>query len=163
MSSPERAVVDRLVALRAQLLDAEPPPSAIVCGAHVAPRGVRWQELEHAIAEARAGRWKELNAIERKAAPECPVGEDPKRKWRIHREIKGAFGRLLGYEWVMYADSTCEECDGSGQVEAERPNGTEVDVDCDECDGTGHGEDLAANARVVQTDLMGYPTLEWRA
>ena len=33
---------------------------------------------------------------------------------------------------------SCDTCDSEGYVDAERPNGSTVEVECDECDGEGY-------------------------
>lgn len=159
--TPEHAVVAALEAVRRQLLErqlrAEPVPLAYASGAYAPPNGTPWQVLREAIAAARAGRWDALNALERKMAPEQPLhprGIPWPCKWlRVGDVLE--HGRLIGYTWSTAAAS-CEDCDGSGRVDAEtetrRPH--TVEVDCPTCDGDGQG-DLPADAPVIHTNLAG--------
>ncbi len=158
--SPERAVTDLFEAKRLALLRAAPPPIAVTSGAHVVPRGALWQHLEDAIAQARAGDWTALNAMERRMAPACPSGWDPRNPaWRIAREIKSPTGKLIGYAYV-YADAgKCAACDGEGDFEAYAADGRTFDVTCPECVGSGkaEGDEVGEYVTDLFGDLVGPP------
>lgn len=58
----------------------------------------------------------------------------------IKVELEADLGRD-GERRCEYCDDgyvTCDSCDGDGVVMAERPNGTEIEVECDDCYGEGH-------------------------